>query len=140
MARLLIGSVSHLDLDPSLSTGLVFKCTKYCLVCLCINISEVPVLFNVSKRSESSRPTKEPDQRSTTGTKTKSLFRDGEARKPYPFLWRLHITVTWDYPTGVNVACVQTPHPLRKNPIFLEGRGGGGSCTQARVTVTWAKN
>ena len=66
-----------------------------------------------------------PRKNPIKGTKTKSLFRDGVARKPYPILWQLHITVTWDYPTGVNVACVQTPHPHRKNPIFLERRGGG---------------
>lgn len=40
---------------------------------------------------------------------------------PYP------VAPAWDYRTGVNVACVQTPHSLRKNKIFPEGMGEGGS-------------
>ena len=67
-------------------------------------------------------PPKEPDQRTTTGTKTKSLFKDRVARKPYPILWHLHITITWNYLTeGKDLP---PPLPSGKIPFFPKGRGG----------------
>ena len=72
-------------------------------------------------------PRKNPIKGLQQAPKTKSLFKDGVARKPHPILWHLHITITWNYLTGVNVAC-------RKIKPYIKRQEGETSCSQISRT------